>query len=588
MARRLDNPAYKKARQELLRDKPNCHWCNKRKATQADHLVEHDKGGPDTLDNLVPSCAQCNGRRGARYGNAKRHARKRPAPPTKAKPSKGRSTARLDARGDRPRRPCRSVSPKTSKDSGHNRHDLPRLETIVTDSVGSHGPSVIAWAAEHLDVVMMPWQRHVLTQQLAFDKTGRYCNRTTLISTARQQGKSVCIAATIGWLMTDYAKTVKRQFKIVTFAHRLDMATAMFQDLAPMLEQKFGATPTWSYGRTEVRHNNARWVVKAATPAAPHGLSGVDVLIGDELWGVDTDTLDIGFIPTQRAVDNPIAMFYSTAGTEESVAMMRWREAAIRGIDTGERVGIYLAEWSPPPELDPMTPEAWAYANPALGHTIKPEALEAESHAPNRAAFLRSSVNLWTQTDQSWLAPGVWQDLTTKHGPQPGGVLAVEVSLDDGRYCGVRVNSNNDGKITATVAFMVDTIGACWEAVQKQIVANPNVILAITPTLDISCPTNLQHRRIIVGYREICSYTAVVRQMVNERRLWHTGEKMLAEHVGRAVAVRTTGAIAISSTKSPGPIELARCLIWAAGMAARPAPAIRRATVGIAKQHRVA
>jgi hypothetical protein len=446
----------------------------------------------------------------------------------------------------------------------------------------------VEWAREHLDVDMMPWQRHVLAQQFAYRRDGRYCNRTTLISTARQQGKSVCIAASIGWLMTDYAKQQKKPFKIVTFAHRLDMAVAMFQDLAPVLEKKFGATPTWSYGRTEVRLGNARWVVKAARPAAPHGLSGVDVLIGDELWGVDTDTLDIGFMPTQRAVDNPLAMFYSTAGTEESVAMLRWREAALRGIDTGEHVGIYLAEWSPPPELDPLTPEAWAYANPALGHTIRMEALEAESHAPNRAAFLRSSVNLWTQTDSSWLMPGLFQELRAKSPPQPGGVLAVEVSMDDGRYCGVRVNVNSDGQLTATIGFMVDSIAACWDAVQKQIDANPGVVLAITPTLDVSCPTQLQRRRIIVGYQEICRYTAVVKQMLQERRLWHTGETMLAEHVGRAVAVRTTGAIALSSTKSPGPIELARCLVWAAGIGSRPAPNVKRPVIGIARQQRVA
>jgi len=113
-------------------------------------------------------------------------------------------------------------------------------------------------------------------------------------------------------------------------------------------------------------------------------------------------------------------------------------------------------------------------------------------------------------------------------------------------------------------------------------------VLAITPTLDVSCPTTLQHRRIIVGYQEICRWTAVVRQMLNEKRLFHTGETMLAEHVGRAVAVRTTGAIALSSTKSPGPIELARCLVWAAGISSRPAPAVRRAVVGTAKPRRVA
>ena len=93
---------------------------------------------------------------------------------------------------------------------------------------------------------------------------------------------------------------------------------------------------------------------------------------------------------------------------------------------------------------------------------------------------------------------------------------------------------------------------------------------------------------MIVGYQEICRYTAVVRRMLNERRLFHTGEKMLAEHVGRAVAVKTTGAIALSSTRSPGPIELARCLVWAAGIGARPSPNVRRPVVGTARQQRVA
>lgn len=591
MPRRLDDPTYKKNRAQLLRDKPTCHWCKRAPGTQADHLIEHDRGGTDDLDNLVPACAKCNGKRGARYVNAKRttQARKRPGnTPTQATRRARTPANPLDTRVGRPRPPCHSLSPRNKPKSGRISHDLPRLETVVSDAVGSYGPSVIEWASQHLGVELMPWQRHVLIKQFAFDKAGRWCNRTSLISTARQQGKSVCIAASIGWLLTEYPTIIGRPVRIASFAHRLDIAVAMFQDLASILETKFGALPTLSYGRNDVRLKGSKWMVKAATPRAPHGLSGIDFLIGDELWGVDSDSLDIGFMPTQRAVANPLAMFYSTAGTESSVAMLRWREAALRGIDTGDETGIYLAEWSPPPELDPMTAAAWAYANPALGHTLTVETLEAESHAPNRAAFLRSSVNVWVQTDQSWLPPGLFQELRTSNPPLPGGVLAVEVSMDDGRYVGVRCNSNADNNLTVTVAFQVDTIKACWQAIDQQIAINPTVVLAITPTLDVSCPTHLQRRRIIVGYQEICRWTAVVRQMLNEKRLWHTGETMLAEHVGRAVAVRTTGAIALSSTKSPGPIELARCLVWAAGISSRPAPAVRRATVGTARQQRVA
>jgi hypothetical protein len=55
--------------------------------------------------------------------------------------------------------------------------------------------------------------------------------------------------------------------------------------------------------------------------------------------------------------------------------------------------------------------------------------------------------------------------------------------------------------------------------------------------------------------------------MINEKLLWHTGEQMLAEHVQRAVAVRSQNSIALSSQRSPGPIELARCLVWSAALA---------------------
>ena len=68
---------YKHNRKLILQDKPNCHWCNQRTATTADHLIEvdrwdHTTPGINSLDNLVPACKQCNSSRGARYGNLKK------------------------------------------------------------------------------------------------------------------------------------------------------------------------------------------------------------------------------------------------------------------------------------------------------------------------------------------------------------------------------------------------------------------------------------------------------------------------------------------------------------------------------------
>jgi hypothetical protein len=56
---------YQKRRKELLRDQPLCHWCKRRPATEADHLIEVDAGGSD--GPLVPACKPCNATRGANY-----------------------------------------------------------------------------------------------------------------------------------------------------------------------------------------------------------------------------------------------------------------------------------------------------------------------------------------------------------------------------------------------------------------------------------------------------------------------------------------------------------------------------------------
>ena len=67
MPKRTANPTYLANRRALLADKPDCRWCGTPNATEADHILEHDAGGTDHLDNLVPSCKPCNAKRGALY-----------------------------------------------------------------------------------------------------------------------------------------------------------------------------------------------------------------------------------------------------------------------------------------------------------------------------------------------------------------------------------------------------------------------------------------------------------------------------------------------------------------------------------------
>ena len=124
--------------------------------------------------------------------------------------------------------------------------------------------------------------------------------------------------------------------------------------------------------------------------------------------------------------------------------------------------------------------------------------------------------------------------------------------------------------IDREVAFVVDTIAKCWEEIHR-IAKDTTVRFALTPSIDLHTPATFERRRVIVGYGELLKYTGGVRALINEKMVRHNGNSaMLSEHVMRAVAVKSQAGLALSSQRSPGPIELARCLVWAVALSSRP------------------
>jgi hypothetical protein len=149
-------------------------------------------------------------------------------------------------------------------------------------------------------------------------------------------------------------------------------------------------------------------------------------------------------------------------------------------------------------------------------------------------------------------------------------VLAIEVSEDTANFYGVRavIAGNRTQVVTA---FVADTMAEMWAKVEEEIAKAPTMKLAIVPSLEVHCPPTLLRRSTIVGYRELNRWTAAVRAMIIEKRLAHTGEHLLSEHVERAVLVKHNGNVVISSQRSPGPICLARALVFAVAIAGKPA-----------------
>ena len=447
--------------------------------------------------------------------------------------------------------------------------DEPRLETIVPVDAPSFGAEVGGWALEHLGMTLMPWQQRVIDRQLMFGDDGDFLHRISLVSTARQNGKTVALTALVGWWLTEMPKHRGCPQTVLTTAHRLDLAVMLYDKLADILKLKFGATCRASYGRNSVTMpDGSRWFIRAANNSVGHGMSA-SLIVADECWDINREVVDGGLLPAQRAQRSPLLSMWSTAGTEASTAMLRWREQGLRQIDKREPSTLYFAEWAPPPDFSPMNPQSWPYANPALGTTLDMKTIEAESENPDRISFLRASCNLWVASDKSWIQPGIWTELEYADPIPAGGVVAIESSLTDERYFGVRSVVLADRRTVVTVAFVADTYDQMIGEV-NQIAKDPTVKFAISPSIDIHWPTALERRRLVVGYAEILKFTPRIRSMIHEKLLWHTGETMLAEHVQRAVAVRSQNSIALSSQRSPGPIELARCLVWSAALASRP------------------
>jgi hypothetical protein len=348
------------------------------------------------------------------------------------------------------------------------------------------------------------------------------------------------------------------------------LAIELFHKIAPILEQHFGAILTWAVGRNEANlPDGTRWLVRAATPTSFHGLTA-DLVCIDELWAVTPEAVSVGLLPTMRTRRSPMLFMTSTSGDESSKEMLRWREQGLRSIDDHKMSSLYFAEYSPAATTDPMTVDAWLQANPAIGHTLTVDVLQAEAEQPNRNAFLRSSVNLWTASAHGWLQPGVWASLKTDLPMPKGGVLAIEQSQDESRFVGVRAALNGDGNIQVCQQFVTDTLSECWQAVDD-VCKDTTTRLLITPAFEMSMPSKFAHRSQMVGNRELTRWTQVCRTAIIEKRVRHDGSTLLAQHCERAVAVKNQGALSLSSIRSPGPIELARCLVFAVSTINKPA-----------------
>jgi hypothetical protein len=441
----------------------------------------------------------------------------------------------------------------------------------------------------------LPWQAALIDDILRRDMSDlsglNLWHRSAYWTCARQNGKSEVGKAICGWWMTRFAELRGKPQVIITTAHNMKVTTVVFREMGELLEEMFGAKMRQGNGKEEIEvmtsAGKCRWFLMAGRENAPRGFHA-DLVWIDEIQEFASDTVNRGFQPTMKtrntltAGGSPLLLLSGTAGDQSSDYQIDYRERAIQNIDNQVLTREHLAEWSPPANIYWADRRAWLWANPSVPTLLAMDALENDFIKMKRPDFIQEDLNTFVASEAAWINPDQWEACRTNNPMPAGGFLAVESNIDEGRFIGIRAAADVTNDTQVHVEFIVKTEDEAWAEVAR-VLADKQVQLLVTPSLEIHAPNEYRNRLGIVGYAEIQKFTSTVHSMITSKRLLHDGHQGLAEHVCRAVMVRTMGTFALTSTRSPGPIEMCRAMVWAAAYASKPVATKVRAAVAFAR-----
>ena len=249
----------------------------------------------------------------------------------------------------------------------------PRIWTQSPD-LPSYGIDFIEFC-ESIGYKLLPWQQFLAHEICKVDENDKWYFKEVGVIISRQNGKSTFMQLMILWRM--FALGQKLQ---VHTAHKLTTSSEIFwkiddtiQSHAKLLED-FGKKYE-TKGSQEIKlKSGGRYLVRANNSAS-RGIAAPDTVYMDEVREFKDDEVWSSLRYTQMATPNPQTIIFSNAGDQHSVILNRLRErgvAAAAGAD--DRIGWF--EWSAEPGCDIRDRNAWAQANPSLGHTISIENLE--------------------------------------------------------------------------------------------------------------------------------------------------------------------------------------------------------------------
>jgi hypothetical protein len=412
----------------------------------------------------------------------------------------------------------------------------------------SRGFEVADFAEQVLCEPLLPWQRWLAVHALELNPDGNYRFRTVLALVARQNGKTHALKVIALWRMfLDGARLVLGSAQDRAIAKESWALAAAAIEQTPELAAEMAGKPREANGEeTFTLSGGARYKITASSRSAGRGLS-VDLLIMDEIreqrkwdaWGA--------LSKTTMARANGQIWAISNAGDDESIVLNHLRSAALTGADPS----IFIAEWSAPDGCELNDKQAWAQANPGLGHTVSEQAIASALATDPPGVFRTEVLCQRVDTLDPAIDPAAWRDCRDPEGSlahsrgrimfalsvsedNEHATLAASALLDDGR---VRVEiigawTSDPAKGTATTQARAE-LRELGLAIRPAVFAfRPGTTAAV-----IVAELTGEDGRALGAHPEPVSGNRLAESnqgladLVSSRRVVHPGDPLLDAHI---------------------------------------------------------
>jgi len=402
----------------------------------------------------------------------------------------------------------------------------PALHATAASDAPSRG-HYLAQVAELMGISLYSWQRQVADVALELDEAGRFRYRTIGVSVGRQNGKSALIGARVALEMLAGGHVA---YTAQDRSGARNKYLEIIELMRPGLGSRFKTLRLANGSEQLTMQNGATFRIVTPNQDGARGLT-LDLAIVDEAL---THSLDLiaALQPTMATRPSSQLWIASNAGDHRSELLMHYRDIG----RAGDSPTVAWFEWAAEVDADPTDEATWHAAIPTLSEEqgVQLENVRNAQETMTEELFAREWLNVWpTDTAEHVLDSTEFQK------------LALEDVVHGDRFAlGVDISPMRDWSSIAIASkpeaggFMVEIVdhrrGTGWIPQRLTELSkrwNAEIVVDSGSAAGSLLP-HLRHLDVVeIGGREYAGACATFYDAVKERKLFHTGDPLLANAV---------------------------------------------------------